>query len=200
MFNYSGMKPLLLFLFLFFFFFQGCSLRQREEALTKKEAFLNQWEQELLLKEKTLQIKEEDLLKREQKIDSTSLLDSTVYNAALNGTWDVTMTCTETSCPGSAVGDTKSETWEIAYQENKVIARAMANNQLVRVYSGFFTGNTLELVENVENTGNQPVTRIVVRLRLSNENLLEGQREIERIGECKILYNMVLNKKTNSQP
>ncbi len=140
------------------------------------------------------------MVKREQQIDSTRHTDSTaVYNAALTGTWEVQMTCSETSCPGSAVGDTKNETWEIAYQENNVIARAMVNNELVRVYSGIFTGNTLELVEARQAAPTQPPTRMVVRLRLANENSMEGQREIERIGECKIIYQVSMTKKT-AQP
>lgn len=193
----NGMKYCLYVLAFFFFVLQGCDLRKREEALAQKEARLNEKEQELLLKEKTLQIKEEDLVKREQRFDSTRLIDSTImHNDSLPGTWDVKMTCTETSCPGSAVGDTKSETWQLQYQENTVIARAMVNDELVRVYSGFFTGNTLELVDTRENIPNQPPTRIVVRLRLSNYNLLEGTREIERVGECKILYSIVLTRKT----
>jgi hypothetical protein len=193
----SGMKYFFAVLIFSFVLLQGCDLRKREEALTQRETRLNEKEQELLLKEKTLQIKEEELVKREQQIDSTQLVDSTaMQNAAFPGTWDVRMTCTETSCPGSAVGDTKSETWQLEYQENTVVARAMVNNELVRVYSGQFTGNTLELVDNRENIPNQPTTRIVVRLRLTNANHLDGTREIERVGECKILYTLVLTKKT----
>ena len=174
----------------------GCDLREREEVLNQKEASLNQREQELLLKEKTLQLKEEDLVTREQRIDSTRQQDSVaVYNAALPGTWDVKMVGSETTCPGSAVGDTKNEIWQITYQENNVIAKAMVNDELVRTYSGFFTGNTLELVDAPEKTPGQPSTRIVVRLRLAKENVLEGTREIERIGECKIVYQTVMNKK-----
>jgi hypothetical protein len=191
------MKQFIFFLLISAFLAQGCNLRQREEALTKKEAALNQREQELLLKEKTLLLKEEELVTREQKVDSTRQFDSTgTYSAVLTGTWDVKMTCTETSCPGSAVGDTKNETWQISYEKNNVLARAMVNNELVRVYSGFFTGNTLELVETRENTASQPATRMVVRLRLSTEDMMEGQREIERIGQCKIIYEVVMNKKT----
>lgn len=194
------MRYFILVILFFTSILQSCDLREREEALNQKEAQLNQREQELLLKEKTLQLKDEELVKREQRLDSTKLQDSTaVYNASLPGTWDVKMIATETSCPGSAVGDTKNETWEIAYQENNVIAKAMVSNELVRVYSGFFTGNTLELIETRENAPNQPATRMVVRLRLSKENVMEGQREIERIGECKIIYDVVMNKKV-AQP
>lgn len=190
------MKYFVPLLLLLLFSTQGCDLRKREEALTKKEAELNQKEQELVLREKTVQLKEEEFQKQQQVIDSARLIDtSAVYNAALTGMWDVKMTCTETSCPGSAVGDTRNETWEITYQEKSVVAKALANNDLVRVYSGFFTGNTLELVETRENTASQPATRMVVRLRPVSETQMEGQREIERIGECKIIYAVVMNKK-----
>lgn len=176
--------------------FQGCDLRQREEAIKKKEAELNRKEQALQVRETTVKLKEEEVQKRVQEIDSTRLFDSTdTYNTAMTGNWDVTMTCTETSCHGSAVGDTKTETWEISYRENKVIAQAKVNNELVRIYSGSFTGNTLELVEARNQIPNNPATRMVVRLRLANKKRMEGHREIERIGQCKILYETVLTKK-----
>jgi hypothetical protein len=189
------MKQFVFFLVFLLLFLQSCDSRQREQALDRREALLNQREQELSLKETSLQLREDELAKKKQEADSTAVRDSSVYNAAITGNWEVRMTCTETSCPGSAVGDTKTETWEIAYQENNVVAKAFTNNQLARVYSGVFTGNTLELVETLDSTNNQPATRMVVRLRLSSDNLMEGQREIERIGQCKIIYETVLNKK-----
>ena len=62
------------------------------------------------------------------------------------------MTCIETTCPGSAVGDTKTETWDINYENNLIIAKAMANNKLVRVYTGSYDGTNLTLSEDVANT------------------------------------------------
>lgn len=172
----------------------ACNLRQREEALRKKEVELKEKEQELLLKEKTLQIKEDELLQKEQKLDSTTLNDTTfIYNPNLIGLWSVKMICTETTCPGSAIGDTKNEQWQIAYQANKIIAKAMVGNQLVRVYSGTFKGNILELVDEQEN-GENNGTKISVRLRFTSENTMQGQREILRIGDCRILYSLQMNK------
>ena len=104
------------------------------------------------------------------------------------------MVCTETTCPGSAVGDSKTETWDIQYINNKVIAKAQSGEQLVRVYTGIYTGNTLELVENNESTGTQPATKMVVQLRIVNPRSMEGQREIIREGNCKILYSLQLTK------
>ena len=175
---------------------QGCDLRERETALEQREASLNEREQQLLLKEKSLQLKEEELLKRQQQMDSTAITDTTAqYNAALTGTWAVQMTCTETTCDGSAVGDTKTETWELSYQDRNVIAKASVNNELVRVYSGTYTGTTLELVETMQGS-TQPAVKIVARLQLVNDNELTGQRVIERTSEnCRIVYAMTMNKK-----
>ena len=171
-------------------------MRKREESLQQKEAALNEKEQQLLLKEKTLQLQQEELDKRKLALDSALVADTTAkINPALVGTWNAQMTCTETSCPGSAVGDTKTETWEISYQGNNVIAKAKVNEELVRVYSGIYTGNTLELVETVDNAV-QSTTKIVVRLTVASDSRLEGQREIERLNEkCKIIYALTLDKK-----
>lgn len=188
------------FIVLFFSFlalsFSSCNLREKEEALNLKEAQLNEKEQELLLKERTLQLKEEELSRAKEKLDSTALVDTTaLFNQALIGTWAVRMTCTQTSCPGSAVGDTKTETWEINYQGKYVVARVMVNNELVRTYSGTYNGNTLELVQRTESSATEPETNITIRLKLVNETQLEGTREIERIGDCKITYSVKMDKK-----
>lgn len=186
--------------FLFFcfsaFLLQGCSLKSREESLSKREGLIQQREQELLLKEKTLQLKEEELNIKQQLLDSVSVVDTaSSYNAQLIGVWNVEMICTETTCPGSAVGDAKTETWEIGYQDNNIIAQAKVNNELVRVYSGTYSENTLELTATVERTADQPSAKITTRLRLVNDSGMEGQREIERDNQCKIVYSMQMDRK-----
>ncbi|MGI8599333.1 MAG: hypothetical protein ACR2KB_08760 [Chitinophagaceae bacterium] len=104
------------------------------------------------------------------------------------------MVCTESTCPGSAVGDIRNETWQINYESNKVIAQARASNQLVRIYTGIYTGNTLELIEDAQVSPSQPATRMVVRLRLTSDTRMEGTREIVREGDCKIIYSMDMTK------
>ncbi|RYZ28532.1 MAG: hypothetical protein EOO10_09230 [Chitinophagaceae bacterium] len=190
------MKYYLLLCSLATILFSGCNLREREASLKKKEDAISEKEQLLLLKEKTLQLKEEELAKRQHQLDSTYVLDTTAkINPNLVGTWSVQMSCTETTCQGSAVGDTKTESWELTYQDKNVIAKAKVNNELVRVYSGAYNGTTLELVET-QNESVAPATKIVVHLRLVGDTRLEGQREIERLNEsCKIVYAMVMDKK-----
>lgn len=183
-------------------FLQSCGLREREEALKQKETTLSQKEQELLLREQSLALREEELLRQRKAADSLRLRDSTALldtaatvNPALAGLWDVQMTCTETSCAGSAVGDTKTEVWEISYQQNDVIAKATAAGKLVRVYSGRLRGATLELTEAQQSKAS-PDAKFSVRLQLTDEAKMHGQREIERLTEkCRIVYLLALSKK-----
>ena len=173
----------------------GCEFRKKEAQLQEKETALNQKEQELLLKEKNLRLREENLLQREQKLDSASLIDSLpITNPQITGNWSATMVCTQTSCEGSAVGDTKTELWQISYEGASVVAKAMVNTQLVRVYTGSYTENGLELTEaKANNAAASQVSRMVVRLRLSDSTHMTGQREITR-ENCSILYNLQLQK------
>jgi superfamily I DNA and/or RNA helicase len=175
--------------------FPGCNLREREKSLDQRSQSLDQREQELLLKERSLQLKEEELLKRELPADSVQLTDTTaVYDASLIGAWAVKMVCTEATCPGSAVGDTKNETWNLSYQNNTLLVRAMTGNQLVRVYSGIYNGSLIELSEDRDMTATAPASKMTVRLRVLNNNTLEGQREIIREGNCKILYSVNMTR------
>lgn len=185
-----------LILFFSILLFSGCDLREREEKLQQEQEQLVQKELALLSKEKELQIREQELVKREQKLDSTIQgvpKDTGIYKAALVGLWTVKMNCTETDCPGSAVGDTKTEQWDISYQNHTVIAKALVDEKLVRIYSGLYTGNSLELTAQQIDTASQNSAQIVVRLEETEGGNLEGRREITRASNCKTIYavNMV---------
>jgi hypothetical protein len=170
-------------------------MRQRERDLEIRANALNQKEQELLLKEKVLTLKEEELQKREMQLDSTRVNDTSfIYKPALIGTWAVKMNCIETTCAGSAVGDSKTEQWNITYQNNGIIAKAFVGESLVRTYSGMYNGNALELFNEQRDTSDQTSVRMIVRLRLVDEKSMQGQREILREGICKIVYALQMNK------
>lgn len=187
------MKSVLFLLFILFTLFSGCGLRQREEALKRQEASLNQREQELLLKQKTLEIKERELLAKEKGSDSTVHQDTVMsYNPAVIGIWNVKMTCTETTCAGSAIGDTRTEQWNLSYESNAIIAKAIANENLVRTYIGSPNNNTIELKE--QQTTDSSSTKMMVRIRLINETTMEGEREIYRENNCKVVYSLEMNK------
>lgn len=177
----------------------ACSLREREKEIETKLGEINQKEQELLLKEKSLQLREDELTKKEKLLDSTrnkQYSDTlTSVNPQLVGSWSVKMNCIETTCSGSAVGDTKTEQWEITYQDQTVIAKAMAGQALVRVYTGNYSGNTLQLTAQSEEPNPQQAARMTVRLTFSREDEMEGNREITRADDCKIVYALQLKKK-----
>jgi hypothetical protein len=190
------MKYLFLFLVMAFTA-SGCGMRERELKLDQKMSEINQKEQELLLKEKSLQLKEEELAKKEELLDSSSRspVDTfLVQHPQLPGKWNVTMRCTETTCPGSAVGDTKNEQWEISYQNNGIVAEAFSDNKLVRVYTGNSNGSVVELSTQPDNADPSLATKMIVRLQEIKENEMRGQREIIRPDNCHIIYALELKK------
>lgn len=185
------------FLLSMLLFLISCSSRQHEKRLQQKELELNQKEQELLMKERSLQEREDQLAERENMLDSSTnklLVDTSVLlNTQLPGVYSATMHCTETTCPGSAVGDTKTEQWQINYQDNQVIAKAISGNKQIRVYTGNYSGNILEL-SSQQNDSLPSTTKMIVRLQETEENEMEGQREIIRGEDCHIVYALQLKK------
>lgn len=188
------MKRVILMCLVFSFTLLGCDINRREKEVERKTVELQQKEEELQARELALTQKEAELATLARNVDSTRQDSSFIYDPRLIGLWSVTMTCTETTCPGSAVGDTKTEQWELSYQGHHILARALVSDTLTRVYQGIYTGNTLELVEERSGAPAQPATRMIVRLRLVNSSTMEGQREIVREGECKIIYALQMNK------
>ncbi len=188
------LRKFILYFPIILLFSAGCGLRSREEALQKKEADFAEREKQLQFKEKTLQLKVEELALREKQIDSTRQDAPQVYNDTIVGQWNVKMTCIETSCTGSAIGDSKSETWQFTYQDHNILVKAMAGDQLARIYSGSYDGTNITLTEDVAHSSSAPATKILVRLILSGNNAMEGQRDIIRENDCKIIYRLQLNK------
>ena len=184
---------------LWLIFLLGCNLREREMELKNKMSEINQKKQELSFKEKSLQLREKELNEREKSLDSVlnkPFVDTiSSRHPGIPGIWLVKMLCTETTCPGSAVGDTKTEQWEINYQDNAVIAKAMSDNKLVRIYTGAFTGDALDLLTQSIDSGKTKPVNMTVHLKKIKENEMEGQREIIRPGDCRIVYDLELKKK-----
>lgn len=165
----------------------SCGLEQRERDLKIKEEALNKKEQELDLRQQAIREKEATMLRNDSSINSIA-----VVNDTLPGVWNIQMTCTESSCPGSAVGDSKKEKWEIAYQGQHLVARAISGDQVMRIYTGIFTGNTIELLEQRSASATEPATKMVVRLYFKG-TALEGHREIIR-ADCRVMYSVKADK------
>lgn len=180
---------------LLFVFCIACGQNDRTKTLTTREQEIENKEQQLQAWEEQLRLKEQDLAVRERIIDSLNGdIDTTgVYNPAIVGSWMVTMECIETTCEGSAIGDTKTEQWDISYQNNQVVAKAIVNKKLIRTYTGYLKENILELI--TQQTSN-PETHMNVVLNTlpAKPNLMEGQRVISQGGKCRIVYKLKAEK------
>jgi len=166
---------------------QGCGFREREQNITKKERELVQREADLTVREQQVVLKEQLLKDKELLLDSTrKQIDSiNSYNPAIIGTWLVKMKCIETSCEGSAIGDSKTEQWEISYDStHTVIVKAFSGKRLARVYTGYYKSGNLELNDE---------SAIHVVLSFSDKNKMEGTREITQ-ENCKIIYGLSADK------
>jgi hypothetical protein len=181
-----------LFILFILFCSSGCEYRVKED-LKKREKMLDEKEQLIILKEKQLQEREESLAKREQLLDSAAN-GARQLNDTIIGKWNVTMTCTESTCSGSAVGDSKSESWQLSYQSSTLVAKVSVNEKIVRIYTGFYKENTIELVDNVADTAIHSATKMTVRLTMSDADHMEGYREIVRDNSCKVVYAVRLEK------
>lgn len=177
--------------------FSGCSIREREKLIEKRTQELNEKEQQLLLKEKELQLKETELANLQKLQDSIgidSLRDTIVVNPAFLGNWQVKMVCVETNCPGSAIGDTKVENWQIESHENGMVAKANSGPSLVRVYTGRFANNQLLLSAQQDTSTSSNPSRMIVRLQQKGQDQLNGTREIIQSGNCRIVYDLDLKR------
>jgi len=174
--------------------FSNCGRSREEESIEQKSKEISKREQELLAWEQRLQSKEDSLISREQLLDSAGKQSDSinVFNPALTGNWNVKMVCIQTTCEGSAIGDTKTERWNISYKENSIIVNATFNNKLIRVYEGVHVDNGIQLLAlpQPEAVG----TVIKVTLRTTKENRMEGLREINQGDKCRIIYSLELEK------
>lgn len=171
----------------------GCETEQQKNEWNKRMAALEEKEQQLKAWEEALQLRESALNTRQQAADSSQIADTLqTLPPALTGSWNVQMTCTETTCAGSAVGDVKNEQWELSNEANRLIARASTKGQLVRVYSGTYTNGAIELTEERASTTGPEPAQMSVRLEVISNNRMEGQREIIRENNCRIVYALQL--------
>ena len=155
----------------------------------------------MLQKEQELRIKEQELLQKEALLDDLEeTLDSSkrvwdtvgVYDPAIVGEWTVNMTCSETTCDGSAIGDKKTEKWIISYENAAVKISAYSGKNLTRTYTGLYKDNQISAKE----LNNAQGTNITVQMRAATDkqNKFIGKREIQQ-ANCKIVYELDVTKK-----
>lgn len=176
-----------LFLLTMFLVAFSCTDTDSQKTLELREKEVEQKEQILKLWEDQLKSKELELISRQHQLDSLNRSDTLgVFNEKVVGSWKVTMQCIETTCEGSAIGDTKTEQWNISYQNNKVIVSAVSNQKVIRLYTGLFKDNSLKLA--AQSASDETTMDVVLTPHPSMDKLMEGQRIINQSGRCKIVY------------
>jgi len=171
----------------------GCGLQEREKKLAEGWQILHQKEQELILKEQALN----DRQKTIDSVESRQLDTLAATYPELEGNWSVKMVCNVATCPGFAIGDTKSEQWDFRIQANEVMAIAVSNNKVTRIYTGTFYGDQLIMTAQLVESQPELNTRMIVRLRLSDNFNMTGEREIIRQDDCNIIYSLSLKKQVS---
>jgi len=191
-------KPALLFLFLLVLV--SCKDQAHEQQLQKREAELTRREQEIALRENALAVREQSLLQKEQTPPADTVQQvqpaDTALLRTLPGTWATRMSCIETDCPGSAIGDSKNEQWEFSVEQNTVLAKASANKKIIRVYTGTLEGSELKMTAQHIPNETLPDASFTVLLQAAGERRLEGRREISKPApdNCRIVYSLELTK------
>lgn len=178
-------------LFFSIILFTACGLSEREHKIQQKQRELEARQETLMLLEQQLVQKEQMLVDRERRLDSTKRgIDSVViHGPSVTGAWQVEMQCVETSCPGSALGDIKTEQWVIGKDSSGIIVNVFVNKNMTRTYRGKYTHSGMALIDN-NSVG---AGTIEVTLRMLNEKKMDGIREI-KLPNCKTTYSIKADK------
>lgn len=171
----------------------SCGFEERKKALDARETSLKEREQNLLVKEKMLLQLEDSIKLSIAQQDSLTISLKNIglpLPDSLQGTWNVNMLCTQTNCSGSAVGDTRKESWTFSGGDSTgVYVKAMQGENLVRVYSGIFDGSGFVLsTPNVAAEVN--ATTMNVKLNINTRDKLSGTRIIQQADGCTITYKL----------
>ena len=181
------MKKIYLLLFSLIMF--SCNNQEAQEVKARGIA-LEKLRDSLLVKERELDLKAQELDKREQMLDTVNnSVPEGITNPNLTGKWQVKMTCVETNCSGSAIGDVRNEQWNLSYRNDLFIIEGLTNGAVNTLYTGLYNGNELQL-----NADNIAGTTISIVLTPSESGTMVGRREVTQAGGCKIFYRLNLNK------
>lgn len=182
------MKKIFLLLFTIILF--SCS-NQQEQQLKEQSLALDKLKDSLSVRARELDLKAQELEKREQMLDSTNTnMPEGIVNPNLTGKWQVKMTCAETNCSGSAIGDVRNEQWNIAYRNDLFIVEGLADGAVNTLYTGLYNGQEMQLNSGASSAG----TTISIVLTPAENGNMVGRREVTQAGGCKIFYRLNLNK------
>jgi hypothetical protein len=167
---------------------QNSELSAREKEIVKEEQRLTAWQEQLELREKRL-------ITREKKTDSLRAIVDTlgVYNQNLIGSWKVSMNCTESSCEGYVIGDSKTERWEISYQGKRILAKAYSGKKFIRTYIGSNNDNVIVL-QVQPAPGTQTKMEVTLAFNPNKNTVMTGERIITKVENCTTTFALSAEK------
>lgn len=172
------------------------SSSQREAELAKKEKELLEKEKELLQKEnETLQAQQAQ--EQEVKREAEKNREKGYSPSSIVGNWEVAMNCTSSDCSNSAVGDIRTETWQIQFRDNKIKVTVTNSDTQVKEYEGTLNGNTLTLKST--RTAGFSTGKATINVSLQDDNQMTGTREVLKGSGstiCKIEYYTKVTRTT----
>lgn len=112
----------------------------------------------------------------------------------LMGIWNVTMTATESTCEGTNVGDSKSETWTIESEAGVIKIRVSNNKNTGDSYNAKFLPQYNMLVGKGKDYDLFVTGDITLKLTMIEDNKMEGTREVIVSTPCKIEYKLTARK------
>ncbi len=166
----------------------SCQDKERDLRLQQKE-------QELLAKEKELKALESDykrLLRLSDSLYAQRVDTIPAIPEEYLGRWNGKMVCTESDCPDHAVGDQRSDVWEITTDGKRVQSRVYDKEKLIRVYNGTYGDEGLKLKYVSDSTAKRQ-TEMTILLNEFKEGRIRGTRKISTDG-CKAVYSVDLNR------
>jgi hypothetical protein len=189
------MKRMLALLILIFIglHLSSCNYEQQRKELEQREADLFEREQKLLIRENLLTQVEDSLkliLSKSDSLASRLASASLPVPDSLQGMWNVAMMCTQTSCSGFAVGDTRKENWSFENNDSTgVLVRALQGEKLIRVYTGIYDGSGFILSTPYNSEASTTVMNVYLTLDI-NSNKLTGSRTINQADGCTTTFKL----------
>jgi len=185
-------KNILFILFIIPFFLISCNNKEKEGRLALRE-------QQLLEKEKAFAQKESEyqalLRMRDSIFSKKDSLKAMIWPAEIAGTWNGKVICTESNCSDYVVGDQRTDIWEFDSDSTQLVTKIINNNNLIRLYSGKFDNNEINLNFKTDSTAKKNVEMNVLLNDIS-ANKIRGSRTITAGNGCIAKFSVELVRLT----
>ncbi|WP_332454737.1 hypothetical protein [Chryseobacterium aquaticum] len=166
----------------------SCDNKERQEQLAERET-------KLLEKEKLFSKKESEyqaLLKmRDSIFAKKDTVKISTWPKEVAGLWSGKVICTESTCSDYVVGDQRIDNWEFGSDSIQPSVKIINNNNLVRLYTGKFENNEIQLNYKTDSTSKKNVEMSVLLNEISADKI-KGTRTVTVDNKCTARFSVEL--------